>query len=171
MPDERDAGIDDHAFMKRRGDDRGKLSRSGAVAGTVEEVQDVTGVGFIEAARRAGGLQGVVFDQKGAGLVLARSTVRMWLRSVVPGSTVAEWPLGAVRVWLRRTWPYVRAQLDVPTETLATLGEEISVRETNQLAGQLLASDGQTNLWPDAGRLAGCQDYARERRAQSFVST
>jgi hypothetical protein len=112
-----------------------------------------------------------MLDQKGAGFVLARSAVGVWVRSVVPGSAVAEWLLGAVWGWFRSGWPCVRAQLDVPPETPPTLGEQVSVRETHQLAGQFPASDGQAELWPDAGGLAGCEGYARERRAQSFVST
>jgi hypothetical protein len=48
----------------------------------------------------------------------------------------------------------VGAQLDVQTQAASTVGEQLTVCEADQLAGELATRKSETQLRPDTGRLA-----------------
>jgi hypothetical protein len=47
----------------------------------------------------------------------------------------------------------VSAQFDLQPEAAGALGQKITVRETDQSAGQFPLGNGETQLRPDTGRL------------------
>ena len=74
----------------------------------------------------------------------------------------------ALRVTLR--W-HVVAQLDAQAEAFRALGKQVPVGKAHELAGELAACDGEAQLRPDAGRLAGGEGYAGKGPTQSLYST
>ena len=65
----------------------------------------------------------------------------------------------------------VVAQLDAQAEAFRALSKQVPVGEAHELAGELAACDGEAQLRPDAGRLAGGEGYAGKGRTQSLYST
>ena len=65
----------------------------------------------------------------------------------------------------------VRAQLDVQAEALGSLGEQVTVGEADELAGELAACDGEAKLRADPGRFARSERYAGKGCTQSLYST
>jgi hypothetical protein len=93
-------------------------------------------------ARCARYRQGVVLNEKGAGLVAAGR-----------GSRV------------------VLAELDVQAEAFRALSQQVPVGKTHELAGELAGRYGKAQFRPDTGRLAGGKGYAGKGRTQSLYST
>ena len=65
----------------------------------------------------------------------------------------------------------VGTQLYVQPEALSTPGKQVMVGKTDELAWQLAARDGKTELGPYTGRLAGGQRDTRQPGAQILYST
>ena len=68
--------------------------------------------------------------------------------------------MGAAVVRSRGLGSVVGAQLDVQAEALGSLGEQVTVGEADELAGELAACDGEAKLRADAGRFARSERYA-----------
>jgi hypothetical protein len=64
----------------------------------------------------------------------------------------------------------VVAQFDVQAEAACALGEQVTIGQADELAGQLAARNGQAQLRSDTGRLTGGQRDAR-MGTQSLSST
>jgi hypothetical protein len=79
--------------------------------------------------------------------------------------------MAAAVVWSRALGSVVGAQLDAQAEALSSLGEQVPVGETDELAGELAASDGEAKLRADAGRFARSERYAGKGCTQSLYST
>jgi hypothetical protein len=65
----------------------------------------------------------------------------------------------------------ISAQFNLQTEAAYALGQQITVRETDQSTRQFPLRNGETQLRPDAGRLTRGQRNAGELRTQSLYST
>src|SRR5487761_552151 len=72
---ERDAGIVDSALVNGSRDDCSKLAAEGAVAGTLEQADDVGAVASLESARDRGYGQRLMFYRECSGYVAARRAV------------------------------------------------------------------------------------------------
>jgi hypothetical protein len=78
---------------------------------------------------------------------------------------------GRVGLRCRAVRRLVLAELNIQAEVFRAVGQQVSVGETHELAGELAGRNCKAQFWPDTGRLAGREGYTRKGRTQSLYST